>query len=247
MNPSTRRWILLAMFIVIVPILWFPRAKLSTPPVKSQRQQHQRQRDPSSPSPPPLTPLSPVCKRFNYTRYFRVDSYEEMRQKGKTARPGDMIELAPGRYDAVYPNSEKPDGEGKCRWPRLAKDGTVFNVTGLPNKLITFCGHPTKTIIDGSARIQSGAGIIIANSAYVRVAGFTVMNALRGMDIQQTNYSEIVDVTTNHTYHEGIRMRYWSSNNLIKDCKVMYTGRGYVGNGEVCYVSSTRHVVLPPN
>jgi hypothetical protein len=187
----------------------------------------------------PKGPVSEVCKMFNYTRYFRASSYKQLRYFGKVALPGDMIELLPGRYSPIYAREDQTaTGEGKCRWPRIAVDGTIFMLHGEPGKLITFCGTPGKTIIDGYPKNSNGAGVLVVKSSYIRVAGFTLENVLRGMDIQSTTNSEFLYTTTNNTWHEGVRIRYQSSNNLLQYSNIQHTGKGYVGNGEGVYVGT---------
>jgi len=194
----------------------------------------------SRPSPSRLEgPISDICKMFNYTQYFRATNYSNFKVLGKIAQPGDMIELLPGKYSPIYAHEERVNNKtGRCRWPRTATDGAIYAVHGAPGKLITFCGTPGKTVIDGSALRSSGAGILVVKSSYVRVAGFTVANLLRGVDIQHTTNSEFFHLTTNHTWHEGIRIRYHSSNNLLQYCNIQHTGKGYVGNGEGVYVGT---------
>ncbi|KAL4540198.1 hypothetical protein Ndes2526A_g03195 [Nannochloris sp. 'desiccata'] len=194
----------------------------------------------SKPSPPiPEGPRSDVCKMFTYTRYFIATNYSEFKELGKIAQPGDMIELLPGKYSPIYAHEERVNNKtGKCRWPRTATDGAIYALHGAPGKLITFCGTPGKTVIDGTPLQSSGAGILVVKSSYVRVAGFTVTNVLRGMDIQHTTNSEFLYITTSHTWHEGVRIRYHSSNNLLQYCNIQHTGKGYVGNGEGVYVGT---------
>lgn len=185
------------------------------------------------------SPVSPVCQMFPYDRYFRANTFEEMRQLGAKALPGDMIELVSGRHKPFYADSESTDGEGLCAtWPRRAKSGTTFQLHGSQEKKITFCGHPEKTIIDGSPNLQSGAGLQVVQSSHLRFAGFTMRNTLRSVDIQDTFHSEFLYLTCSHTWHEGIRIRYNSSHNTLAFSRIQYTGRGYVGNGEAIYIGT---------
>lgn len=144
-----------------------------------------------------------------------------------------------GTYKPHYADMESTTGEGKCgTWPTRATSGTVFDLHGTRDKKITICGHPERTIIDGSPHFESGSGIHIVRSSYVRFAGFKLQNMLRSVDIQDTFYSEVLYVTSSNTWHEGVRIRYNSSYNLLAHSHIQHTGKGYVGNGEGVYIGT---------
>lgn len=186
-----------------------------------------------------LTPFSPVCRQFSYERYFRAYDFSQMRKFGKKAVPGDMIELMPGIHKPFYSTREKTDGEGLCgEWPRRLKSATAFKLHGTPEKMITFCGSPHDTVIDGTRNLNTGAGLEVAQSSYVRFAGFSIKNVLRAVDVQDTVHSEILYITSTNTWHEGMRIRYNSSHNTVAFSKIMHTGKGYPGNGEGIYVGT---------
>ena len=170
--------------------------------------------------PSPLRPVSETCKQFPYERYHRASDFDEMRALGRRARPGDMIELAAGVHAPHRAAIESTEGEGVCAtWPTRALDGTVFKLHGEPGRVITFCGDKERTIVDGRKGLRKGgAGLQIVQSSYVRFAGFTIRNLLRAVDIQDTSHAEILYITSEKTWHEGFRVRYNSSSNLIQVC-----------------------------
>ncbi len=150
-----------------------------------------------------------------------------------------QIELAAGTHKPHYSDMEKTTGEGKCgTWPTRATSGTVFKLHGTKDKKITFCGDPEYTVIDGYPNIHTGAGIQIVRSTHVRFAGFRVQNMLRAVDLQDTFWSEVLFITSSHTWHEGVRIRYNSSHNLLAHSHIQHTGKGYVGNGEGVYIGT---------
>ena len=191
-----------------------------------------------------LRPISSLCKLFPYDNYYRANNFEELRALGERAKPGDMVELVAGVHEPHRAPMETTDGEGLCgTWPTRALEGTVFDLHGKPGRLITFCGDRERTIIDGgegSNGSKRGAGIQIVRSSYVRFAGFTIRNLLRAVDIQDTTHAEVLYVTSENTWHEGFRVRYNSSSNLIQHNHIRDTGLGYVGNGEAIYVGTAR-------
>lgn len=60
-----------------------------------------------------------------------------------------------------------------------------------------------------------------------------------GLDVQVTNSSEFLNITTRYTLQEGIRLRYNSTFNLVQGCNISYTGRMWVGVGEGIYVGTS--------
>jgi hypothetical protein len=85
----------------------------------------------------------------------------------------------------------------------------------------------------------SSAAMRVIRSSHVRVKGFTLQNALKGLDVQQTNSSEFSNITTRYTLQEGIRLRYNSTYNEVTGCNISYTGFLWVGIGEGMYVGTS--------
>ena len=134
----------------------------------------------------PLEPLSDACKQFPYTRYFRVNTYEDFKKFGQVAIPGDMVELIPGIYYLGDGQLNEPDpsegyGQDDTGPPVVATSGTINGLVGTPQKPIIFCGSQDGTIIDGADSIKYAFNAIrILKSQYVHVSGFTTQNVMKG-------------------------------------------------------------------
>lgn len=138
--------------------------------------------------------------------------------------------------------SPRPDGKppGARPGPWIAPSGFIDNVHGTKEDPITLCG-PKTAVFDGSNgdRGLAAAALRVIRSSHVVVKGFTLQNALKGLDVQKTNSSTFSNITTRYTLQEGIRLRYNSTFNVVHGCNISYTGRLWVGIGEGMYVGTS--------
>jgi hypothetical protein len=127
--------------------------------------------------------------------------------------------------------------------PTLANGGTIYKLHGAPDNLITLCGTPENTTFEGTGDLPDswrGYSIRVVSSSYIRVAGFNLVNALKGIDVQNTTNSEFMYLNTNNTMQEGIRLRYNSINNTVEYNNISNTGRLWAGWGEGIYVGTSK-------
>jgi parallel beta-helix repeat protein len=141
----------------------------------------------------------------------------------KVVRAGDMIELSPGTYDARI---------------------NIYNAIGSVHRPITICG-PQSAVIAGKPNYDKNSfALTLVNSTYTRLVGFSVQYGLTGVMMENTTYSMVVGLTINNTRNEGIRLRYGSKYNTIRNNKISLTGRrelgGWGGTGEGIYVGSSQ-------
>ena len=137
----------------------------------------------------------------------------------------------------------KPTGPRPGPW--VAPSGFIDNLHGTEEAPITLCG-PKTAVFDGSNGNGglAAAALRVIRSSNVVVKGFTLQNALKGLDVQMTNSSVFSNITTRYTLQEGIRLRYNSTFNTVHGCNISYTGRLWVGIGEGMYVgTSTRNSI----
>lgn len=130
-------------------------------------------------------------------------------------RPGDVIELADGLYTA--PASR-----------------FVITVSGTQGKPITLKGSP-------SARLTApGAYGLHLKASYWKLYGFTVEKSKKGIVLEGANNNLLDRLTVRQIDDEGIRLRSFSSRNVIRNSMISQTGMG-VGRapyGEAIYVGS---------
>lgn len=204
-----------------------------------------------------LSPQSPSCAAHtDFTRYVRVASYDALRAAIDAAEPGDMIELEAGEYfvasvsssttDLSNPSAGDADVEGAAAAPGPASEATIFNKHGTPIAPITICG-PAEAVLDGTAPTGGFAdyALRLAQSSFVRVAGLSLRNALRGVDIQASHHCQLIGLTISYTLGEGLRLRFSSQYNAVFGCAISNTGRAAAVLGEGVYVGSSKaHTVL---
>ena len=195
--------------------------------------------------------VSDACRHFGYSRYIQVKSLKDFTAWGHKAQPGDMIELTAGTYtwgdgktNPFNPGQgydvNNGDSGGHKDAPTMATDGTIFKVSGTTELPIVFCGDQQKTIIDGADSEKYWTyGVRIVQASNIRFSGFTLRNALKGLDIQGTTNSKFSYITTYNTLQEGIRIRYNSQWNTVYSSHVMSTGLLYVGVGEGVYIGTS--------
>lgn len=144
---------------------------------------------------------------------------------------------------APAPDKERPPGPRPGPW--VAPSGFIDNLHGTEEDPITLCG-PKTAVFDGSNGDGglAAAALRVVRSSHVVVKGFTLQNALKGLDVQRTNSSIFSNISTRYTLQEGIRLRYNSTYNQVHGCNISYTGRLWVGIGEGMYVgTSTRNSI----
>ena len=164
---------------------------------------------------------------------------------GTVARiAGDTI--LPGGGDTLPPDLSS-GAETIPREFRPIANSLIYGKNGTLDKWITICGSQgtEETILDGSTTNSTGGQdfmmqvIRMQLSSYVRLAGFTIVNGRRGLDIQKSSFNEFKYITTRNTLAEGIRLRYNATNNLISQSTITYTGRAWSGWGEGIYVGTS--------
>jgi len=169
-----------------------------------------------------------------FESYYDEDEAEEV--PGDVARPPSK---------APKPDDAKPDAPKPVRGSWVAPSGTIDNVHGTAEDPIILCG-PKTAVFDGSNGNGglAAAALRVVRSSNVKVVGFTLQNALKGLDIQQTNSSTFSNVSTRYTLQEGIRVRYNSTLNHVYGCNITFTGRLWAGIGEGIYIgTSTRNSI----
>ena len=119
---------------------------------------------------------------------------------------GDVVKITPGRYGPVD----------------LHRSG----VTVLGGPGVVFDGGSYDA--DYAFRVHDASG--------VRLIGFTVRDAQKGLLIENTQRSALQDLTVTDTGDEGLAIRKSSSDNLLYHMTVHDTGKTEPGYGEGIYV-----------
>jgi hypothetical protein len=144
---------------------------------------------------------------------FRVTNAFELHVALANATPGTQIELAAGTYFGNF----------------------SINRSGAPERQIVLRGN-ANAVIDGTT-IASGVGLTI-QADYWRIENLTVRNAKKGIVLDRASHNVLEDVRVDQVGEEGIRLRRFSSNNMLTGCVIARTGLLRPGYGEGIYIGT---------
>ncbi|PRX98757.1 right-handed parallel beta-helix repeat-containing protein [Allonocardiopsis opalescens] len=156
-----------------------------------------------------------------------VDTAAELSAALADARPGDVIQLAPGRYDgAFYATASGTAAEPiTLRGPR----GAVLSNTARrcdPNvpadREVSYCGY----------------GFHLNRADHWRLEGFTVADAAKGIVLDGSGGNVIDGVEVRGIGDEGVHFRAGSTGNLLTGSWVHDTGTAQPSYGEAVYIGS---------
>jgi hypothetical protein len=145
-----------------------------------------------------------------------VSSADELQQALGSAKPGDVIRLAPGTYQGTF----------------------VAQNTGTRDKPIFLCGDAA-SILDGGG-IKKGYAFHLDKVDYWRLVGFTVQNSQKGVMADTTNGSIIQGLTVHDIGDEAIHLRNFSTGNTVQYNKIYNTGLRRAKFGEGVYLGSAK-------
>jgi hypothetical protein len=149
-----------------------------------------------------------------FERRIDVADASELRQALARARPGDMIEMADGLYVGRF---------------ELRRDGA-------PDSRITLCGRRA-AVIEGPDMTAGEYGIHITADHWTLI-GFTVRHHSKGIVADDGDHLILKGLEVHDIGGEGIRLRVYSSDNLITETWVHDTGREEPSSGEGIYIGT---------
>ena len=148
-------------------------------------------------------------------KVINVKNANELKNVLAIAKPGDSIILKDGVYD------------GKFVIPNTAQ--------GIEKQPITLIGS-RKAILDAGS-IQTGYVLNLLASHW-KIKGITLTNGLKGLVVDGGNHNVIDGVLITKMGEEGIHFRKFSSNNILKNSEINYTGLKTPDYGEGVYIGS---------
>lgn len=166
--------------------------------------------------PPPASPSEtaaggvPECP----TGDVEVTTAEELRDALAAAAPGDVIQLADGRYEGSF----------------------VAETPGEPDAPIHLCGS-ADAVLDGGGT-DAGTVLHLDGASHWMLLGFTVQNGKKGVMADGVVGSLIGDLTVRDIGDEAIHLRAASSDNRIVGNTVSDTGLRKPEFGEGIYVGT---------
>jgi len=132
------------------------------------------------------------------------------------AGPGTVIQLAPGTYTRGF---------------QLAASGTEDDP-------IWLCG-PRTAVIQGVST-TSGTALRIDNAAHIRLAGFTVTNALQGVMVKYSTDVSVSDLNVKDTGYEAIHLYAFTTDSFVIGNLIERPGAADVSYGEGVYIGTSQ-------
>ncbi|WP_442792106.1 cellulose binding domain-containing protein [Micromonospora sp. NBC_01796] len=174
-------------------------------------------------SPPPTTP-PPSGPTVN------VSTAAELRSALAAAQPGQTIRLAAGTYRGSFVAQRA--GTASARITLTGPRGAVLINDG-PSGSGPSCPAPT-------TGWDSGYGVWLFNAPYWNLSGFTVAESKKGIMLDNSHHVTIDGVYVHHTDEEGVHFRRSSSDGILRNSQVEYTGLVQPGYGEGVYLGSAQ-------
>ena len=158
------------------------------------------------------------------TNQVYVKNTEELKAALENAKAGDEIILAEGEY--IY-SGDTPKG--------YMFTGTADGTEEKP--IILRSENPAQpAILSGSSTAENY--VLSISGDWWEIKDLKVTNSQKGIMIDNSNHTKIVNCEVYHIGSEGIHLRDDSSNCLIERCNVHDTGVVSPGYGEAIYVGS---------
>lgn len=147
-------------------------------------------------------------------RSFVIASADDLREALAAARPGDAIHLLDGDYLGPF----------------------QAIVSGMPQLPISLCGSRQARLLGHGP--ESGVALRLQADHWVLV-GFTLSRANKGLLLDRASHNHLHGLRVAGVGQEGIRLRNFSSDNLITACEIRDTGLIDPGTGEGVYIGTT--------
>lgn len=166
-------------------------------------------RPPAIPSPTLRPTIVPTLSPGD--RVVRVTNGVELRAALDDARPGDAITMADGTYK-IKSTSVMVGKQNASAAFRLSRSGTS-------TKPIVIQGSRA-AIIDA----DNDYGLHLFNANYVQLKGFTVAYGSKGIMLDRSSNNIIDSVEVRDIRQEGIHLRSFSNDNIVRNSNVHHTG-----------------------
>ncbi|WP_052274465.1 right-handed parallel beta-helix repeat-containing protein [Arthrobacter sp. L77] len=165
----------------------------------------------AAPTPAPAPAETPAeCPEPTVT----VATATEFEDALDAAKPGDVIDLAPGVYEGNF----------------------TASAAGTAEQPVMLCGS-TESILDGGTT-EDGYVLHLEDSAHWVLQGFTVRNGQKGVMVDQTTDTLITGLTVTTIGDEAVHLRKFSTDNRVIGNTISDTGLRKPKFGEGVYIGT---------
>jgi len=144
----------------------------------------------------------------------RVSGAAQLQAALRSARPGQIIELA----DGVYKGKFVASGSGTSAKPIVLRGGRG-------------------AVLD-SRSYSTGVTLQLRGANYWRLEGFTVRKGQKGVVLDRSNHNVLSGLDVGNVGMEAVHFRSSSSDNRLEGSDIHHTGRFDAGRGEGVYIGS---------
>lgn len=147
---------------------------------------------------------------FSHSKTINVSTTKELQNSLMTANAGDVIQLSDAKYSGTFETS------------RNGTKSSPITLQGSENAVLT----------------NSNYGLYLNNANYWILRGFTVDKAKKGIVLDSSSNNILDNLVVKNIEDEGIHFRMCSSDNLLSNSTVSYTGLVQPNFGEGLYFGS---------
>lgn len=159
--------------------------------------------------------LLELCNQADLADVVEVTNARELASALTQARPGERIFLAPGTYRGPF----------------------VIDQPGSPDAPIALCGTEQVTLV---GQESEGYTLHLDGVEWWTVQGLNLTGGQKGVMLDNTQHSSLVDLTVRGTGQEAVHLRTNSSDNLVIGVDIESTGQTDPKFGEGIYIGSAK-------
>jgi hypothetical protein len=156
----------------------------------------------------------------------QVATAAELSRALDAVMPGDTIELAPGWYHGTFFSTAQGTAEQPITL--TGPEGAVLSSPGMES-----CSPSQRTDVT-----YCGYGIHLNHAAHWNLTGFSVADSAKGIVLDDSDHVTIDGVSVYAIQEEAVHFRTSSSDNVIRDSRISYTGLGKPEYGEAIVFGS---------
>ena len=147
-----------------------------------------------------------------------VSTWKQLQSALGAAKAGTVIRMNPGTYSIPW--------------------GMSLEARGTASSPIWVCG-PRSAVLNGPGTTKAG-GFRVNESSYLRLAGMTVRNSQKGIQVMNSDHVAVSDMLVEHIGEEAVHLKQMTTDSVVIGNTVRDTGLMTAKYGEGVYVGSSK-------
>jgi hypothetical protein len=172
-----------------------------------------------------VTVTTPTQGSYDSVRYSScpsatttVSTWKQLQTALGAARAGTVIRMSPGTYSVPW--------------------GMPVSVRGTSSNPVWICG-PRSAVLSGPGVTRPG-GFRIDSSSYLRIAGMTVRNSQKGIQVLNSDHVSVADTLVEHIGEEAVHLKNQTTDSVVIGNTIHETGLMTPAYGEGVYVGTAK-------